>query len=226
MNADDDGYCEYFSILRMIAAEENAVYQLATSGFLTVYQDYVLHITHWDDNNQIRKDRYTPSRYKDKELQPLDFSGLPIGNQMATNGKPSIGKDRLGKGSIGNLSVDEKKLVDRVGDKKLELAEQIIEHFNHVTGRDNGTKRPITLTGKTKSQIMARIKEGYTLDDFKHVTEVCHHNWQGDEEFEGRIHPQVLFNNQMDKRLIWKKKDKRTDRERLNDELANSSEST
>jgi uncharacterized phage protein (TIGR02220 family) len=93
-------------------------------------------------------------------------------------------------------------------DKKKELAEQIINHFNKITGRDNGTKRPITLTGKTKSQIMARIKEGYKLNDFVHVIEVCYYNWIDDKEFKGRIHPQVIFNNEMDKRLVWEKKDK------------------
>jgi uncharacterized phage protein (TIGR02220 family) len=70
---------------------------------------------------------------------------------------------------------------------------------------------------------VARIKEGYQLEDFKKVTEVCYHNWKDDKEFKDRIHPITLFNNEMDKRIDWKKKDKRTDREILNDELADCS---
>jgi hypothetical protein len=97
MEADDDGYCEFYSILMTISAQESLVYQLATKGYLTVYEDYVLKITHWEVNNQLRKDRYIPSIYKDKRLQEVKDFGKPNGNQMATKWQPSVVKGSLGK---------------------------------------------------------------------------------------------------------------------------------
>jgi hypothetical protein len=102
MSADDDGYCDCLSILRMTLSDINLVYHLATSGFLLVYQNYIVKIVHWDTNNQLRKDRYTPSVYKDKELQPLDFEWQPNGNQMATNDCHSVVKGSIGKKEKNN----------------------------------------------------------------------------------------------------------------------------
>lgn len=97
MNADDDGYCDYLSILRMTLSDETLVYHLATSGFLLVYQNYICKIAHWEINNQIRKDRHSPSIYNNKELQPLTINWQPFGNHLATSGKPSVVKGSIGK---------------------------------------------------------------------------------------------------------------------------------
>jgi uncharacterized phage protein (TIGR02220 family) len=148
----------------------------------------------------------------EKRKQEATTSQLQVNNESTASqlnptrgqlGSTNLTKHNLKEHNTKNIADENPK-----PDPKQQLAEQIINHFNKTTGRDNGKKRPITLTGKTKSQIMARIKEGYKLDDFKHVTEVCYYNWIDDKEFKGRIHPQVIFNNEMDKRLVWEKKDK------------------
>ena len=114
MNADDDGFCEHFTIMRMTDSKPDDLKILKAKGFVEIFDDRVLVVLNWKENNVIRKDRYTPSKYLKiykRELKLLADStnnrlGKPDDNQMATNGKPNdnqrlpqvrLGKVRLGK---------------------------------------------------------------------------------------------------------------------------------
>ena len=63
MEADDDGFAEGFARLAATRAEEEHLFELEQRGFITIpdRENLVVHITDWEVNNQIRKDRYTPS---------------------------------------------------------------------------------------------------------------------------------------------------------------------
>jgi hypothetical protein len=98
MNADDDGYAEWFTVMRMSGSSEQDLQVLRANGLVEVFDDNVLVILDWLENNQIRLDRYQPSKYKDV------YTGLPNGNQMATIGKPSIGKVSIGKDRVGKVT--------------------------------------------------------------------------------------------------------------------------
>ena len=105
MAADDDGYCEWYPVLQMSSAKEQDMEVLQANQFIIVYDTEVLMIKDWKENNQIRLDRYQPSKFLGKyTTEPLNI-GIPNGNQMATNGEPSIGKDSIGKDSIGKDSI-------------------------------------------------------------------------------------------------------------------------
>jgi len=95
MNADDDGFCEHFSIMRMTDSKPDDLKVLQAKGYVSVFDDRVLVILDWKENNYLRQDRYTPSKYlliyKD-EMKRLS-SGIPA---VAT-GKDRLGKDRLGE---------------------------------------------------------------------------------------------------------------------------------
>ncbi len=66
MEADDDGFVEAYVRVRATGAEEEHLNELERRGFITILdrEDLVVHITDWEANNQIRKDRYTPSVYR------------------------------------------------------------------------------------------------------------------------------------------------------------------
>lgn len=96
MNADDDGYCEHFMIIRMTDASPDDLKILEAKGFVKVFDDKVLIIRDWKENNYLRSDRYTPSKYK--ELYNENTIGIPDGRQVATQDR--LGKDRLGKDII------------------------------------------------------------------------------------------------------------------------------
>ena len=65
MEADDDGFAEAFTRLSATGAQEKQLLELEEKGFITILdpEDLVIHINGWQENNLIRKDRYTPSRY-------------------------------------------------------------------------------------------------------------------------------------------------------------------
>ena len=66
MNADDDGVVEAFSIMRLAAATEENLQELADRKLIRILnEDLVAHILDWDENNKIRSDRKRDSIYKD-----------------------------------------------------------------------------------------------------------------------------------------------------------------
>jgi hypothetical protein len=91
MNADDDGFVEHFMVLRMTGATQQDLGVLELNGLVKVFDDNVLWIKDWKENNYIRNDRYQPSKYI--AMYNLDTIGIP---------EVSTGKDRLelGKDNI------------------------------------------------------------------------------------------------------------------------------
>lgn len=104
MNADDDGFCEHFTVMRMTDSKPDDLKVLQAKQFITVFDDKVLVITDWKENNYLRNDRYTPSKYLEiyrKELKALSTTGIPNGDKVATQVR--IGKDRLGEDRKGKV---------------------------------------------------------------------------------------------------------------------------
>ena len=63
MNADDDGFVEHFMVLRMTGATMQDLGVLELNGLIKIFDDNVLWIKDWKENNYIQKDRYQPSKY-------------------------------------------------------------------------------------------------------------------------------------------------------------------
>lgn len=94
MAADDDGVVEAFTVMRTTGAADDDLRVLVSKGFVSLLNDeLVAYITDWSTNNQIRKDRYQPSIYRNLLVKLAD------GNQRLT--QYSLGKDSLGKVSTG-----------------------------------------------------------------------------------------------------------------------------
>lgn len=104
LEADDDGFVNNArSIAKYIGANNDDLKLLATKNFIIPFNDGVIVIAHWKINNQIRKDRYTSTLYKDdfQKLSEKDqvyylpnspiliSDGKPNGNQTATNCIPN-----------------------------------------------------------------------------------------------------------------------------------------
>lgn len=117
MNADDDGFVEWFMVTRMSGSTEQDLRVLQANGFVHVFDENVLIITDWKENNKIRKDRYQKSRYIGVyNLETIDTESVseqcqPNDNQMTTAGTHRLGKDRLGKDRLGNTSKANASLV-------------------------------------------------------------------------------------------------------------------
>jgi len=71
MNADDDGFCEHFTIMRMTESKPDDLKILQAKGFVNVFDDKVLVVLDWKENNFIRSDRYKPSKYLETYKEEL-----------------------------------------------------------------------------------------------------------------------------------------------------------
>lgn len=101
MQADDDGVVEAFVVMKTTGATEDDLHVLVSRGFVTVLNnDLVAHITDWERNNLIKKDRYHRSAYADLLANVEGGTSMePIWNPNGTNVEPEVrlGEDRLGK---------------------------------------------------------------------------------------------------------------------------------
>ena len=106
MNADDDGFVEHFMVLKMTGATQQDLGVLELNGLVKIFDENVLWIKDWQENNYIRNDRYKPSKY----LQVYDIKslGIPSGRQLVDKMDTQV---RLGKDSIGKNIEKEKKFV-------------------------------------------------------------------------------------------------------------------
>lgn len=97
MNADDDGFCEHFTVMRMTESKPDDLKILQAKEFIKVFDDKVLVILDWKENNYLRSDRYTPSKYLEvykKEIKQITADGEKLVYQRYTQDR--IGKDRKG----------------------------------------------------------------------------------------------------------------------------------
>ncbi len=93
MNADDDGFVEHFMVLRMTGATQQDLGVLEINGLVKVFDENVLWIKDWKENNYIRNDRYVASKYL--SVYNLETLGIPM---------VDTGKDSIGKYSIDNIN--------------------------------------------------------------------------------------------------------------------------
>lgn len=126
MSADDDGFISNTKMIqRVIGAGDDSLKILFAKKFLIVFKTGICVVKHWRINNQIRKDRYTETKYvTEKSSLFIRENGayttnpegaipvpkghfLPSGNQVATSGQPSIGKVSIGKVRLEEDSTEE-----------------------------------------------------------------------------------------------------------------------
>lgn len=115
-NCDDDGVVEAFPIIRMIGASEDNLGLLVVKRFVKpLNEEMVYFVVDFHEQNTVRKDRYTPSIYKDLLEQNAenlitdsdDTTGKPLVNQTETIGLPNISKDNISKGKVSKGSSKE-----------------------------------------------------------------------------------------------------------------------
>ena len=82
MEADDDGFVNNAqTVIRFAGSDEEDLRRLIERGLLIPFDNGVAAITHWRVHNQIRKDRYVPTRYQEQftrlTLRPDGAYALP-----------------------------------------------------------------------------------------------------------------------------------------------------
>lgn len=127
MRADDDGFVNNpKTIQKLIGASADDLTLLKAKNFIIEFDSGIVVIKHWLMNNTIRKDRYKMTNYLEERalLQVKENGsytlGLPNGNQMATNGKPSIDKYSIDK---YRLDKNNNKEINKGENEKVDLFE-------------------------------------------------------------------------------------------------------
>lgn len=99
MRADDDGFISSPNkIVGMVNCSVDDFKLLQAKGYVIPFTNGIVVITHWNQNNYLRKDRYTETRYKSEkamlqnidseyvletvENRALSTSGIPSGNPV------------------------------------------------------------------------------------------------------------------------------------------------
>lgn len=197
LDADDDGFINApKSIMRMIGAKEDDMKVLVAKQFVIPFESGVVVIKDWKIHNYIQNDRYKPSTLPERDLLNIQkdktYTLKSDVSRVDTEciQTVSIGKDRLGKVRLGK---------DRKGKDRLDISchvshddvdkshYEIIEYLNLKTGsKFKPTTKPYI------QAIRQRLKEGYTVDDFKTVIDKKCKEWKG-TKLEKYLTPKTLF---------------------------------
>lgn len=196
LDADDDGFINApKSIMRMIGAKDDDMKVLAAKQFVIPFESGVVVIKDWKIHNYIQNDRYKPSTLPERDLLNIqkdktytlknDVSSMDTECiQPVSIGKVRLGKDRLGKVRLGKDRID---TLCHVSHDDVEPHFEIIEYLNIKTGsKFKATTKPYI------QAIRSRLKEGYTVDDFKTVIDKKCREWKG-TKLEKYLTPKTLF---------------------------------
>jgi len=202
LDADDDGFINApKSIMRMIGAKDDDMKVLAAKQFVIPFESGVVVIKDWKIHNYIQNDRYKPSTLPERDLLNIQkdktytlkndvsrmdtecIQTVSIGKDRL--GKVRLGKDRIGKDRVGKDSIDTLCHVSHDDVDKSHI--EIIEYLNLKTGsKFKPTTKPYV------QAIRSRLKEGYTVDDFKTVIDKKCREWKG-TKLEKYLTPKTLF---------------------------------
>lgn len=230
MEADDDGFLKSSKrICKTNDIEESTLEELVEKGFIMRFPSGVLCITDWCRNNQIQKDRHTPTEFIEGKLvekkngkyhlknttdtpciqnvSNMDTPCIQDDNTMET--QVSIGKVSIGKNSSDKSSIEQERLgegreeknntdkhilsgkPDGVSEEEWENIKIIIDYLNQKTGKHFKPD-----TKQTQELIVAWLKQGFTVDDFKTAIDKKSWEWlHAQPEYEKYLRPNTLFGN-------------------------------
>ena len=195
MRADDDGFVNNPKrIQRTVGASEDDLKLLIAKRFLICFENGVIVIKHWRMHNTLKNDRYRPTQYQEEykmleikdnksytERQYIDV--LPAGNEVEPMRKqPGTSLEPQYSIDIDKVSKEENSKEE---DKKIYI--DVISYLNEKAG----TKYKAS-SSKTKTLINARIREGYSLEDFKTVIDNKCADWLN-TDYAKFLRPETLF---------------------------------
>lgn len=88
-----------------------------------------------------------------------------------------------------------------------DITKEVIDHLNQVAKTNYKSSTPLN-----RKYIKARVKEGFTLEDFKTVIENKTRQWSSNSDMVAYLRPQTLFGTNMESYLNEPKPQSRLDR--------------
>lgn len=135
-----------------------------------------------NSNSIIRREIYLTEKGGSKMNRGLSKFDDTLYSKMKT---PMIKNDEENTISMNIISNNKHS---RAGEKNDKLINQVVNYLNERTGKDFKAT-----TKQTVSLIKARVRDGYTLDDFKNVIDTKTNQWQSKPDMNKYLRPQTLF---------------------------------
>ncbi len=113
--ADDDGFLRGAkSTAKGFGYGLKALSELEENGYLIAFPENVWVIKHWKQNNQIRKDRYTETRYRKEKARLYEENGV---YHFISEGKPLVyqmeTQSRREKNKLEKVNLDKERVVEK-----------------------------------------------------------------------------------------------------------------
>lgn len=122
MEADDEGFAESYVRLLVTGSQETHLRELEEHGFLEILdqENLLVHITDWQTNNLIRKDRFSPSFYHDRYPQyQTETKEEPAAAEPEPEAPPEEHREETGRQQDGCFLDDTRLTQDRLGKDRL-----------------------------------------------------------------------------------------------------------
>ena len=194
MRADDDGFiASPKRIMRLIGAGQDDMKILMAKGYIIAFESGVCVIRHWRMHNYIKKDRYHETVYKE-EKRELDIDENQAYTKCIQNVSIMEPQVRLELGKV--RLVESREETDKTTEQERALLCAVIDKLNEVCGTSYKAS-----SQNTQRHLLARIREGYTLDHFTKVILSKHKEWACDDKFSKYLRPQTLFGTKFESYL-------------------------
>lgn len=198
LRADDDGFIQSpKSIMRITGCKDDDLKLLIAKGFVIGFETGVIVIRHWRIHNYVQSDRYSKSELPEAKRVELK-------NKIYEVVEPPTNPDNtyMDTKCIQNVyNLDTQIRIDKIREEENRIETlchvshddvdkshfEIIEYLNMKTGsKFKATTKPYI------QAIRSRLKEGYTVDDFKTVIDKKCREWKG-TKLEKYLTPKTLF---------------------------------
>lgn len=212
----NDGYAFWFKILELLGSNEGHYYDCNNPE----NWEYLLSYTHLEEETALKifqtlsvLDAIDPELWEEKIIWSQNFvdnltplyskrvveipqkpsfrNGNTHGEGHSSNGNP---QSKVEKSKVEKSKEKERKeknlYVPKKDENTEETAQKILDYLNQQRKRKLGKQHPFI---SLHPHLLARIKEGCTLDDAKLVIDWKIHQWGEDAEMEQYLNLETLF---------------------------------
>ena len=165
-----------------------------------------------EDDGYILVGTFNKTGYNHTKWYAITESGICLLDGTCLKGQNDVPKKANGIAQKGNSHIstyssipvqtyideteDQKgKKVGPTTDDEAAKVKEVLAYFNEKTGRN------LRYVDGNIRVIRARLREGYTLDDFRRVIDVKYAQWNGDPKMRTYLRPQTLFSTKFDSYL-------------------------
>lgn len=198
LRADDDGFIRSpKSIMRITGCKDDDLKLLNAKGFVIGFETGVIVIRHWRIHNYVQSDRYSKSELPEAKCVELKNKVYEVVGRPMNPDNTYMDTKCIQNG----YNLDTQIRIDKIREEENRIETlchvshddvdkshfEIIEYLNLKTGsKFKPTTKPYV------QAIRSRLKEGYTVDDFKTVIDKKCREWQG-TKLEKYLTPKTLF---------------------------------